>query len=123
MRSIYQGVLLVCFLEFLSIQKEAEEAENEQVVRKKKSHLIEDLKVGKTVLDNFEDLKMGKIVLDNFEGKSVFDNLINFLHQIVLLTAKFRFRPEPTCRGSDRVTLKRAFTTNHIQLLDRYLGL
>ena len=52
MRSIYLGVLLVCCLEFLSIQKEAEEAENEQVVRKKKSHLIEDLKVGKKVLDN-----------------------------------------------------------------------
>ena len=78
MRSIYLGVLLVCFLEFLSIQKEAEEAENEQVVRKKKSHLIEDLKVGKTVLDNFEDLKVGKKVLDNFEdlkvGKTVLDN-------------------------------------------------
>ena len=44
-----RGVLLACFFEFLSIQKEAEEAENEQVVRKKKSHLIEDLKVGKTV--------------------------------------------------------------------------
>ena len=74
MRSTYLGVLLVCFLEFLSIQKEAEEAENEQVVRKKKSHLIEDLKVGKKVLDNFEDLKM---------GKTVFDNLTNFLRQIV----------------------------------------
>ena len=47
LRSLYLGVLLVCCLEFLSIQKEAEEAENEQVVRKKKSHLIEDLKVGK----------------------------------------------------------------------------
>ena len=73
LRSIYLGVLLVCSLEFLSIQKEAEEAENEQVVRKKKSHLIEDLKVGKKVLDNFEDLKVGKIVLDNFEGKLVID--------------------------------------------------
>ena len=83
LRSIYLDDLLDCFLEFLSIQKEAEEAENEQVVRKKKSHLIEDLKVGKTVLDNFEDLMAGKIVLDNFEGKSVFDNLTNFLHQIV----------------------------------------
>ena len=78
LRSIYLDDLLDCFLEFLSIQKEAEEAENEQVVRKKKSHLIEDLKVGKTVLDNFEDPKVGKTVLDSFEdlkvGKTVLDN-------------------------------------------------
>ena len=73
LRSIYLDDLLDCFLEFLSIQKEAEEAENEQVVRKKKSHLIEDLKVSKKVLDSFEDLKVGKTVLDNFEGKSVID--------------------------------------------------
>ena len=95
--------MLVCCLEFLSIQKEAEEAENEQVVRKKKSHLIEDLKVGKKVLDNFEVLKVGKTVFDNFEdlkvGKTVLDNLTNFFHQIVLLTAKLSFRPGPTCRG------------------------
>jgi len=32
-------------LENAKLKKEAEEAENEQVVRKKKSHLIEDLKV------------------------------------------------------------------------------
>ena len=76
---------------------------------------FEVLKVGKQVLDNFEDLKVGKTLLNNFEdlkvGKTVLDNLTNFLHQIVLLTAKLSFRPGPTCRGSDRVTLKKALTT------------
>ena len=106
------------FCLFVSIQKEAEEAENEQVVRKKKSHLIEDLKVGKKVLDNFEVLKVGKQVLDNFEdlkvgktllnnfedlkvGKTVLDNLTNFLHQIVLLTAKLSFWPGPTTQPEE----------------------